>query len=1056
MKKIIWVSFFICNFVFSQAQEYKKMQDAAAKACEEGDFKNAIELSESAIHAATRDKKTNVDDLYSLRSENAAYYLLSEQVEKGLSLFAGLTEEVGTGKYPIAEMNLNQNYGIALVFLGLYSDALPLLEKAHGLSKTQKMKTKDLVSCLGSLAVCYQYQYDFLKSEAIFKEAELVCERDNLMNTADYAALESNFALLYRDMQIPISANECYLKAEKTFTRSKDTLNPQYPVFLLDYGSMLADANQFEKALSLSYRAKNIDKKLYTENSNAYAADLNNLGYIYARMNKIVETEQFYIQSLKIKKELPFVRLDSYLTTLSNLMVFYSNMGRDEEAVGFVKELEDGLRNKELTDTLKRATFANNLGIQFKNRGDILKSIYYFKEALRYYEAIYGKDNLFMAEVYIDMGTAFFAVDNFKETSDYLNKAADIYSKTKVEDNVNTIGMFCNLAIILKEVNKVKEANTYINKALDLTKKFNVKQADILEQVYISKAEIAAELHDVKISTDYFNKYLELKYAQIEENFSYMTENEKMFFLEEFEHNIKNFYTMILSEIEKYPELIKALLDFRLKTKAMLLNNLSKIKQSIIDLNDPLLNQKFDDLKLKRETVAKLLSFNTEDYPNALSEASALKAEADLMEKEISLKVSGTFSGDATKKSDWKTIQKLLSPGEAAIEIFQCYLVYNNNQGKGTNYTYIVIKPTGEPFALTIDRPISWEDEVLNLYRNSIDFKKTEPDLYRRLWKFVDEKLADTKTVYISPDGIYNQLNLNTIYNDEKKQYLIEEKEVHLLTTLNDLQNVKSSTFRKPSNAVLVGDPKFDYDITKLNVPKKEKEVSLAVASRGAFGFALAELPGTKVEVEVIKTIFDKNNVSCKLLMEEAANERDVKKIKSPDVLHLATHGFFLEDPKEEDLAAYDKLEKEFYKNPMVRSGIFFSGANKDYALNTSNASSITDFEDGMLTSYEAMNLSLDKTELVVLSACQTGLGKVKNGEGVYGLQRAFKLAGAKSIIMSLWPVSDDATKDLMIAFYDHWIKNGDMYQAFKVAQLEVKKKYLEPYYWGAFILVGK
>ena len=1056
MKKYIGVVFFLFNFIFSQAQEFKKLQDAAASACEEGDFKKAIELSESAIQLARTDKKANVEDVFSLRSENAAYYLLSEQVDKGFNLFTVLSEEIGTGKYPNAEMNLNQNYGIALVFLGLYSDALPLLQKSYDLSKTQKMKTRDLISCLGSLAVCYQYQYDFLKSEELFKEAEKLCQRENLMSTADYASLESNFALLYRDMQIPLKANECYQKAERVFAKSKDTLNPQYPVFLLDYGSMLADANQYEKALSLSYRAKTIDKKLYTENSNAYAADCNNIGYIYARMNKIVETEQFYMQSLKIKKELSFVRLDSYLTTLSNLMIFYSNVGRDAEAMEFLKEMEEGLKNKELTDTLKRATFANNLGVLFKNWGDPAMSIKYFKDALMYYEAVYGPDNLFMAEVYMDMGSTFFAVDNFKETSDYLNKAANIYSKTKAEDNVNTIGMLCNLAFILKEIKKTKEANAYVNKALDLTKKFNVTQADILEQVYISKAEIAADLKDVKTSTEYFNKYLELKYSQIEENFSYMTENEKMFFLEEFEQKIKNFYSMILNEIEKYPELIKALLDFRLKTKAMLLNNLTKIKQNIIELKDPVLNEKFDELKLKRETVAKLMSFNTEDYPNALAEATAIKGEADLLEKEISLKVSGAFSGDAAKKSNWKNIQKLLAPGEAAIEIFQCYLVYDNEQGKGTNYTYIVIKPTGDPFALSIDRPIKWEEEVLNLYRNSIDFKKAEPDLYRRLWKFVDEKLPDIKTVYISPDGIYNQLNLNTIYNEEKKQFLIEQKDFHLLTTLNDLNEVKSSTFKKPANAVLVGNPKFDYDITKLNTSKKEKEVSVAVASRGVYGFALAELPGTKVEVEVIKSIFDKNNVSCKLMMEESANERDIKKIRNPDVLHLATHGFFLEDPKEEDLAGYDKLELEFYKNPMMRSGIFFSGANKDYALNTSNASSITDFEDGMLTSYEAMNLSLDKTELVVLSACQTGLGKVKNGEGVYGLQRAFKLAGAKSMIMSLWPVSDDATKDLMIAFYDHWIKNGNMYQAFKFAQLEVKKNYPDPYYWGAFILVGK
>jgi len=1032
------------------------LQDAASLACEEGNFQKAVELSERAISSANKDKKISMDDLLSLKSENASYYLLSEQIEKGFTLFTSLLEEVSSGKYPTAEMNISQNYGIALVFLGMYSDALPYLQKAHELSKTQKMKTVDLVSCLGSLAVCYQYQYYFTKSEDIFKEAESLCIKENMVNTADYASLESSFALLYRDMQLSLKANACYQKAEKVFTKTKDTLNPQYPVFLVEYGSMLTESFQFDKALSLTYRAKNLDKQLYTENSNAYAGDLNNLGYIYSKMNKIVETEQFYIQALKIKKSLSFVRLDSYLTTLSNLMVFYCNVGRDADAKDFLKEMEDGLKNKDLTDTLKRATFANNLGIQFKDWGDQAKSIKYFRDALNYYEAVYGPDNLFMAEVYMDMGTVFFVSDNFKETSDYLNKAADIYSKNRAEESVNSIGMLCNLAIILKEVNKASEGNIYINKALELIKKFAVTQQDILEQVYIGKAEIAAELQDVKISTEYFNKYLDLKYSQIEENFSYMTENEKMFFLEEFENNIKNFYSTILSHMEKYPDLIKALLDFRLKTKAMLLNNLSKIKERIIELNDVVLTEKFEDLKLKRETAAKLLSFNTEEYPTALSEASVLKADADLLEKEISFKISGSFAGESGKKSNWQSIQKLLGPGEAAIEIFQCYLEYYKDQGKGTNYTFIVIKPSGDPFALSIDRPINWEDEVLGLYRNSIDMKKNEPDLYRRLWKFVDEKLADTKTVYISPDGIYNEINLNTIFNDEKKKYLVEEKDLHLLTTLNDLTGIKSSTFKRPANAVLVGNPKFDYDITKLNVSKKEKEVSVALASRSAFGFVLSELPGTKVEVEVIKNIFDKNGVACKLLMEEAANERDVKKIKNPDVLHLATHGFFLEDPKEEDLAGYDKLEKEFYKNPMMRSGIFFSGANKNYVINTANAGLISDFEDGMLTSYEAMNLSLDKTELVVLSACQTGLGKVKNGEGVYGLQRAFKLAGAKSIIMSLWPVSDEATKDLMIAFYDGWIKKGNLYQAFKDAQLEVKKKYPDPYFWGAFILVGK
>lgn len=1044
----------LLSVLFSQGQEYKKLQTTAASECDKGNFEEAIEISDKAILLAEKDSKITAEELLILRSENAAYYLLNEQIDKGFNFFTALQQEVSTGKYPVAEMNISQNYGIALVFLGFYADALPQLQRARELSKSHKMETEDLIACLTSLAVCYQYEYDFTKSEELFKEAESLCEKENLTNTTEHASLQSNFALLYRDMQLPLKANDCYQKAEKIFRKTQDTLNPQYPVFLMEYGSMLAESFQFEKALSYTYKAKNMDKYLYTENSTAYAGDLNNLGYIYGKMNKIVETEQFYTSALNIKKNATYVRLDSYLTTISNLVVFYCNVGREEEAKELAKEMEAGLANKDFTDTLKRATFANNLGLHFKDWGDQEKSMRYFKDALLYYQAIYGPDNLFMAEVYLDMGTMFFASENYTKTTEYLNKAAEIYSKTKLEESVNSIGLLCNLAILLKEAEKAKEAEVYINKAIDLTKKFKVNQSDILEQVYIGKAQIAAELDQVKLSMEYFNKYLDLKYSQIEQNFSYMTENEKLFFLEEFEMNIKNFYATIISNMDKYPELIKALLDFRLKTKALLLNNLSKIRQQISDMNDPLLTAKFEDLKLKRETVAKLMNFNTNEYPNALTEASALRAEADQLEKDISLKVSTSFANKPLETVSWKNIQKLLAPGEAAIEVFQSYLVYNNNQGKGTNYSFLIIKSSGDPIALSIDRPIAWEGDVLNLYRNSIDFKKNEPDLYRRLWKFVDEKLSDCNTVYISPDGIYNQVNLNTLYHEEKKSYLIEEKNLHLLTTLNDLERIKSTKVNKPQSFVLIGNPKFDFDLTKLQSGKKE--TSVALASRGAYGFVLSELPGTKEEVKMIKSTLDKNGLKSTLLTEENANEGAVKKIKNPDVLHLATHGFFLEDPKDEDLTGYDKLERDYYKNPMMRSGVFFSGANKDYALNTENATSISEVEDGMLTAYEAMNLNLDKTELVVLSACQTGLGKVKNGEGVYGLQRAFKLAGAKSVIMSLWPVSDDATKDLMIAFYDTWTKDGDLYQAFKAAQLEVKKKYPEPYYWGAFVLNGK
>ena len=137
-----------------------------------------------------------------------------------------------------------------------------------------------------------------------------------------------------------------------------------------------------------------------------------------------------------------------------------------------------------------------------------------------------------------------------------------------------------------------------------------------------------------------------------------------------------------------------------------------------------------------------------------------------------------------------------------------------------------------------------------------------------------------------------------------------------------------------------------------------------------------------------------------------------------------------------------------------MRAGLLLAGADK--TVRQMNTKDNNDTEDGILNAYEAMILELDKTELVILSACQTGLGEIKNGEGVYGLQRAFQIAGASSIITSLWEVSDAGTQDLMSNFYNFWLKSENKHEAFRKAQLFIKEKYKYPFYWGAFVLVGK
>jgi CHAT domain-containing protein len=193
-------------------------------------------------------------------------------------------------------------------------------------------------------------------------------------------------------------------------------------------------------------------------------------------------------------------------------------------------------------------------------------------------------------------------------------------------------------------------------------------------------------------------------------------------------------------------------------------------------------------------------------------------------------------------------------------------------------------------------------------------------------------------------------------------------------------------------------------------------------------------------------------NLTTTTLYGVDATETKIKAIKSPNILHIATHGYFLADVSKMETNKVLGIDISVAKeNPLLRSGLLLANCDNVFDENYR----ATGPDNGVLTAYEAMSLNLDKTDLVVLSACETGLGSVKQGEGVYGLQRAFLIAGAKSIIMSLWSVSDEATMELMTNFYSNYAKTGNKQVAFVDAQKKLKTKYKDPFYWSAFVMLN-
>jgi len=262
------------------------------------------------------------------------------------------------------------------------------------------------------------------------------------------------------------------------------------------------------------------------------------------------------------------------------------------------------------------------------------------------------------------------------------------------------------------------------------------------------------------------------------------------------------------------------------------------------------------------------------------------------------------------------------------------------------------------------------------------------------------------------------------------------------------------------SVSILFGGILYDLDSTRLaEIPEKVVPADAGAELRGN---SWNYLKGTEKEVDQIGGIMTASALKPVVLKGSAATEEAFKSngqveegTGSPRILHFATHGFFYPSPGTNDQKPKNREDASVFKFsdlPMMRSGLLMAGGN--YAWKSGKPYR-PGMEDGILTAYEIAQTDLSNTELVVLSACETGLGDIRGDEGVYGLQRAFKIAGARYLVMSLWRVPDAATQELMTAFYQKWlVQKMTIPEAFRAAQKEMRDKYQHPFFWAGFVLV--
>lgn len=514
-----------------------------------------------------------------------------------------------------------------------------------------------------------------------------------------------------------------------------------------------------------------------------------------------------------------------------------------------------------------------------------------------------------------------------------------------------------------------------------------------------------------------------------------------------------NFHSFVKLAKEKQPALFGELsaqaYNNLLFVKSISLQGTKKRKEAFVKSNDPAIISLYEKWLDKKQQLIRLYFKSAEPASAPAAEKpeqanlKILQDEVVNMENELAAKAKDYKKLLKINPPDWKEIKSKLKEGEAAVEIIRFQwrdqVYYSDTAWYGA---YIITNNSEYPDVVYLpEAATDLDDKHYKLYKNNIKFKIDDKVSYNRYWKAIQEKLPGISRVYLSPDGIYNLINISTLKNPASGKFVLDELEIRSATSTGDIAQTHTGS-KEISSAVLIGRPAYKT----MAAP-----ASAAVEDDGTRSFIssfrennIADLPGTEEEVLTIKKEMELGKVSVKHYLREQATEDKLYKLRSPGVLHIATHGYW-SGAGENATSGYRMF------NAMVNSGLLLAGV-----VNYYESDDYPDTYDGVLTAYEAQNLDLQNTSLVILSACETTLGYLDAGEGVYGLQRAFRAAGAGSIMTSLWKVDDNATRDFMIAFYRQYLKTKNKGDAFAFAQKEIKEKYIHPYFWGAFVMVGE
>jgi tetratricopeptide (TPR) repeat protein len=1027
---------------FARDDDPNALNHRVTQLCEQAKYMEALPMAEKAVEMAEHTRgPEHSDTANALNNLGFIFYKIGDyaKAEPRLKESLRIRQKALGSEDPAtaASLHLLAQFYLAM---GEYAKAESLLQESLQVRrKVLGPEHRETVDTLSDLAMLYQKTGRYAEAEQRDKQALWIRQKILGSEHPDTARSLSNLGELYEAKGDYDEAKQRLQEALRIFQKMLGPEHPDTATGLNNLAGLYWTINEYKNAEPLMRRALAIDEASFGPDHPNVARDHNNLGMMYRTMGNYNKAQPLLQQALRIEEKFLGKDHPDLATGLDNLAELYKEMGNYPKAEQL---LQEALRIRQKVLPREHPFVAqslNDLAELYEQTQEYAKAECRLKEALRIYRKDLGEEHPDTVTSLNNLATLYLETGRYVEAEPLLQEVLQVRQKVLGSEHPDTAHSLNNLAELYKRMGQYAKAEPLFQKALRIYQ-------NVLGLEHLETAQSLSNLAYLKLDTGENQEAERLSQLAYEANrkvfdqmLSFGSEAQRLAY-----QQLQNPYTLFAALNDTDAFLAAAVLHYK-----------GAVLDSIIE--DRLLAEKGDpalveQLNAKKRTVAQLsLQATAASGKETGEHIRALEQEVEDIQDQLARQVPGLGQARSALAITVQQVEAAIPKDAALIE----YVRYSRYTGKSSKlelqYGAVVIAATGHPLWTQIG-PAEELEGLVASYQKSVqgktDSTKLEADLrelHDRLWLPVERVLPQScQRVILSPDGELNFVSFATLL-DSERHFLAERYDLQYVASGRDLLREVTPPSMDCLTTVVFANPDFIRNQSPTSTPRNEAATVQELLTGSMCGAEKRDiedlnfppLAGTQRECDRLKEAFARWHWSVEVFTGRQASKAELWQLHSPRVLHLATHGFF-ESAEPSDSKHIEQLpvnfepdetRSQFFKNPMHRAGLVLAGGQSTLKAWRQNlAPSVND--DGIVTAEDVSMLDLKGTWLVTLSACQTGSGQAQAGEGVLGLRRGFAQAGAQNLLITLWPIDDEVTVQIMVDFYAIAHQRGDAAQA--------------------------